>query len=311
MTHRETGCKPEQTASHFIVTIFEAARRTSADARHPTNSSHRTCPTISRPRATRTIRSLRSVRLLSPRPPFWQERRRDHAQVWRHANFAWSAERISYHSRRIPGPLAVGRGLAVGIRRDMDDLIHLYQRGTPPFRSLSALSAAEALDRMRALYVEGAVFWERFKEPEGYWQARKQVEAWVRRDFIAKGGRPRSEYPIYMVWGRSKWMETAIDPVTRATTAEIRVPLSDFQEDTVSFTYPDSMVSYILDQHRDPAYYLPGYHGKVFTLAEIRAIVEANGLPGYRWGTELPSHLANYIEAQVWDHEPLRAYVSG
>lgn len=193
----------------------------------------------------------------------------------------------------------------------MDCLIHLYQRGAQPFRSLSALSDAEALDRMRALYVEGSVFWERFKEPAGYWQARKLVEGWLRREFIAKGGRPQSEYPIYMVWGRSKWMQTAMDAVTQATTVEIQVPLSAFQENTVSFTYPDSMVSYILDQQRDPAYYLPEYHGRVFTFAETRAIVEANGLPGYRWGTELPSGLANYIEAQVWDHEPLRAYVRG
>ena len=191
----------------------------------------------------------------------------------------------------------------------MDDLIHIYQRGTPPFRSLSALSDTEALARMRALYVEGAVFWERFKEPAGYWQARKEVEAWLRRDFIAKGGQPRSEYPIYMVWGRSKWMQT-MDPGTRSTTVEVQVPLSAFRENAVSFTYPDSMVSYFLDQQRDPACYLPEYHGKVFTLAETRAIVERNGLPGFGWGTELPSGLANYIEAQVWDHEPLRAYAS-
>jgi hypothetical protein len=88
----------------------------------------------------------------------------------------------------------------------MDCLIHLYQRGAQPFRSLTALSDGEALDRMHALYVEGAAFWERFKEPAEYWRARKQVETWLRRDFIAKGGRPRSEFPIYMVWGgRSGW----------------------------------------------------------------------------------------------------------
>jgi hypothetical protein len=103
-------------------------------------------------------------------------------------------------------------------------------------------------------------------------------------------------------------METQLDAVTRATTAEIEVPLSAFRQDTVSFTYPDSMVSYMLAQQRDPATYLPAYHARVFTLAETRAILEANGLPGYRWGTELPSGLANYIEAQVWDPEPLAAF---
>lgn len=190
----------------------------------------------------------------------------------------------------------------------MDNLIHIYKRGTEPFRSLSALSDAEALDRMQGLYTEGAVFWERFKEPGRYWQIRKQVEAWIRGEFIVKGGQPRAAYPIYMIWGRSKWMETAGDAETLATTIEIQVPLSAFRESAVSFTYPDSMVSYMLNQQRNPAYYLPEYHGKVFTLAEMQAIVETNGLPGDKWGTELPSNLANYIEAQVWDHEPLLAY---
>ncbi len=191
----------------------------------------------------------------------------------------------------------------------LDSLSHLYKRGTIPFRTISALADAEAIDVMQSLYMEGAVIWERFKEPAEYLKLRKQVEEWVRREFIAKGGRPRAEYPIYMVWGRSKWMETMVDEITLATTEEIHVPLSMFDEKAVSFTYPDSMVSYLLNIERNPDYYLPEYHGQVFTLAEMRAILEMNGLPGYRWGTELPSDMANYIEAQIWDHEPLLAFM--
>ncbi len=189
----------------------------------------------------------------------------------------------------------------------LETLAHLYKRGTVPFRSISALSDAEAIDIMRALYREGSVIWERFKEPADYLQLRRQVEEWLRREFIAKGGQPRTDYPIYMVWGRSKWMETMIDEITLATTMEIQVPLSMFNEKAVSFTYPDSMVSFILNMERNPDYYLSEYHGQVFTLAEMRAILEVNGLPGYKWGAELPGDMANYIEAQVWDHEPLLA----
>ena len=190
----------------------------------------------------------------------------------------------------------------------MDTLIHFYKRGTAPFRSLSALPDVKAIERMQALYMEGAVFWERFKEPARYLETRKQVEQWLRSEFIDKGGQPLAAYPIYMMLGRSKWMQTMIDSITRATTLEIQVPLSDFRENALSFTYPDSMVSFLLNQERNPAYYLPAYHGNVFTLTEIRTIIAANGLPGYKWGAELPGHLANYIEAQVWDHEPLMAY---
>jgi hypothetical protein len=65
------------------------------------------------------------------------------------------------------------------------------------------------------------------------------------------------------------------------------------------------MVSFLAANQKESKYYLPDYHGKLFTLPEILSIVESNGLPGERWGTNLPSYLANYIEAQVWNQEPL------
>ena len=68
------------------------------------------------------------------------------------------------------------------------------------------------------------------------------------------------------------------------------------------------MVSFLLATQKESEYYLPDYHGKVFTLSEIRSIVESLGLPGEKWGTNLPSSMPNYIEAQVWNHEPLLEY---
>jgi hypothetical protein len=134
------------------------------------------------------------------------------------------------------------------------------------------------------------------------------VEEWLRREFVAKGGKPQAAYPIYSVFGTSKWIETMLDATTLATTTQLHIPLSIFGEYDVSFTYPDSMVSFLLNEEKNPAYYQPEYHGRVFTLCEIRSIIEANGLPGYKWGTNLPDYMANYIEAQIWNHEPLLAY---
>jgi hypothetical protein len=68
------------------------------------------------------------------------------------------------------------------------------------------------------------------------------------------------------------------------------------------------MVSLLLAKETEAEYYLPDYYGKVFTLPEIRSIVEMNGLPGEKWGNKLPSSMPNYIEAQVWNHEPLLEY---
>jgi hypothetical protein len=190
----------------------------------------------------------------------------------------------------------------------IDYLLHFYRSGTEPFRSLSALPDGEAMRIMQDLYVEGSVFWERFEDPNQYLQTRRQIEQWLHQEFITKGGAPQESYPIYMMLGRSKWLLTAPDAATLATTAEIQVPVSLFQECDISFTYPDSMVSFMAANQKESEYYLPDYHGKLFKLSEILSIVEENGLPGENWGTNLPSHLANYIEAQVWNQKPILEY---
>lgn len=185
-----------------------------------------------------------------------------------------------------------------------DYLTHYYRRGTPPFRSLSPLKDEEAVPIMQALYDE-TVFGARFKDPLGYLQARRQTEQWVRAQFIAKGGRPQADYPVYMVLGSSRWIESHAPELEHT---EIRIPLFAFAEEEVSFTYPDSMISHWFERDRPAAYYLPEVHGKVFTRTEILALVALRGIPEEAWETNLPPDLAPYIEAQVWNPLPLRAY---
>jgi hypothetical protein len=69
------------------------------------------------------------------------------------------------------------------------------------------------------------------------------------------------------------------------------------------------VTSFWLGNDKPAAYYQPEYHGQVFTLAEIQAIVEAKGPPEEAWATNLPETLAPYIEAQVWNHKGLLEYV--
>jgi hypothetical protein len=170
------------------------------------------------------------------------------------------------------------------------------------------LPEEQALAIMKALYVEGSVFWERFKDPAGYLSFRKQVESRMREAFIRKGGEPKEYYPIYLMLGRPVWAETAADAATLRTTEEIAIPLSILRAEEVSFTYPDSMVSAIMALEKNPEYYEPEYHGNVFTLKEIIEIVREKGLPGERWQTRMPKHYAHYIEAQVWNQKFLRDY---
>ena len=188
---------------------------------------------------------------------------------------------------------------------EIDYLTYYYQLGTEPFRSLSALPDSEAIKIMRSL-CDDTPYGARFKDPARYLRDRRRTERWVRAEFAAKGGRPRESYPISMVLGSSPWMALqAPDPDAHG---EIRLPLSIFSEYDLSFTYPDSMLSYWFGREKPSEYYLPEYHGKVFTLPEILAIVRERGLPEIAWGTNLPADLAPYIEAQVWNHKPLWEY---
>jgi hypothetical protein len=187
----------------------------------------------------------------------------------------------------------------------VDYLTHYYTKGTPPFRSLSTLSDDEALKLMTTL-CDDTPFGTRFKDPLQYLHDRQHTEQWVRGEFIAKGGRPVEPYPIYMVLGFSPWIKRAV-PAT-FDTGEIRIPLSVFQEGDVSFTYPDSMISLWFGNDKPAEYYQPDLHGKVFTRTEILAIVAARGMPEEGWEPRLPDHLAPYIEAQVWNREPLLIY---
>jgi hypothetical protein len=187
----------------------------------------------------------------------------------------------------------------------IDYLTYYYKLGSEPFRSLSALPDEESIKIMKALYEDTPV-WVRFKDPLGYLRDRKQTEQWVREEFIAKGGQPQASYPIPMVLGESKWIvKNAPHP---AAHGEIRIPLSVFTEQDVSFTYPDSMISLWFGREKPVEYYMPEYHGKVFLISEILSIVEARGLPEDEWETGLSDDLAPYIEAQVWNHEPLNEF---
>ncbi|NLI60646.1 MAG: hypothetical protein GX375_04345 [Clostridiales bacterium] len=184
-------------------------------------------------------------------------------------------------------------------------LTHYYNAKTIPFRSLSALPEAEAIQIMEELYVDDAI-WGRFKDPAWYIRARRETELWLRQEFILKGGRPEEEYPIYMIIGTCDQLEKAIP---YGQLAKIQIPISYFIEEEVSFTYIDSMFSFQLGKDKSSEYYQPEYHGKVFLLSEILSIIKEKGEPVEDWWGKLPADFFPYIEAQVWNHKRLRQFL--
>jgi len=177
--------------------------------------------------------------------------------------------------------------------------VHGFRPEYGPFRNICALpdERAEAiLADMRDRYGFGWLV-------PSYLRERREVEAWLREGFRAKGGHTVDLHPIYL----------SLNPVApRPSNDTIIVPLERFAADTLSLTYPDSMISYGISHWMRPGeeHERRPYHGEVFRLEEIEAVIDRYGWPGEPEGRELRSNYDKSIEVQVWDHAPLRDLVS-
>jgi hypothetical protein len=175
-------------------------------------------------------------------------------------------------------------------------LIHYHHRNDAPFQNLSSLTEEEALNVITNLRDRTGAVYRRFKNPKQYLKQRREAESWVRQEFIKKGGQPVSVYPHYFAIERARWIEAGYNEENLA----VQFPVSAFQPEQVSFTYPDSMISYWLINQADQVFYRPEYHGQVFTLSEINKVVDAFGIPAEEWRTEETRKYDLFIEAQVW-----------
>jgi hypothetical protein len=176
-----------------------------------------------------------------------------------------------------------------------DFLSHYYEATDGPFRNLSNLPMPEAeavLDQIREAGCQ------RFasQQPMDYLAVRRTLESRVRQLFIAKGGRPRREWPHYLIVGACPWLMSWY-PHGR----ELRIPLAIFDPEIISFTYGDTFPA-MRYQDGKP------YRGQVYTLAELPELIERYGLP-QEWNADGEQGPDRYIEAQVWADEPLEPYL--
>jgi hypothetical protein len=176
-----------------------------------------------------------------------------------------------------------------------DFLCHYYEAADGPLRNLSDLAEEQAQEILSRIRSQG----DRFASRRGddYLSVRRGLEDQVRSLFIAKGGLPKRRRPHYFILGECAWLKSWYPHG-----CELRIPLSAFPLDSVSFTYGDTF----------PAMRYPDgkpYRGQVFTRAELPALVAEYGLPQV-WNAEGRLSPDRYIEAQVWDDGPLQAYLT-
>ena len=175
----------------------------------------------------------------------------------------------------------------------LEYLYHYYEKSSGPFRNLSDLPLPEAQAVLDQIKADNRVM--AAQRYAGYLQRRKELEQIAREIFIAKGGKPVRPVPHYMVVGACAWLQSWY-----REGCFVRIPLTAFRAETLSFTYGDLFPTFsprVTDQKE--------YRRQVYTLEEIRNLIVRYGMP-QGWNQDGVHGPERYIEVQVWDDQPLR-----
>ncbi len=188
-----------------------------------------------------------------------------------------------------------------------ESLFYYYEDSRDPFLSISELTSAEFAALMED-FAELPISDNRFDElwkREFYLFFRPYTEQTIRQRFIAKGGKPVLTAPRYLTLGPTEWFyDWYEEPKT------IEIPLAAIPSTSISFTYPDSMMSLLIaeDRYEPFAKFKQPYHGEVYRLEELGDLVGEYGFPdesnpkNIEYGNRI-------IEAQIWDYALLAPYV--
>ncbi|MDN5215103.1 hypothetical protein QQ020_23680 [Fulvivirgaceae bacterium BMA12] len=178
-------------------------------------------------------------------------------------------------------------------------LYHYYELENGPFRNITECGYEKAVD------IQGQILkgWNS-KRPDNYISLRFSLENRIREQFILKGGKPSRNDPFYFTLGECEWAKSwYVNPEV------VKIPLTDFEPEHISFTYPDSMVSFQFYDEPKLKTYRKDCNGQVFLLSEINDLIGEYGLPTEeKCQTEERLKYDKYIEAQVWDDAIIKEY---
>ena len=78
---------------------------------------------------------------------------------------------------------------------------------------------------------------------------RLEVEKWIYEQLLLKGGNPKNNVPVYMCLGESPInSEFDIRYDIQKNAIELKIPLKYLDLTAITFTYPDSMVKFVVDE---------------------------------------------------------------
>ena len=191
---------------------------------------------------------------------------------------------------------------------DTKHLYHYYEKGQPPFRTLTSLPFDEAKTIMYAGLQKKTMFND--LKPawvDNFLNLRYGSDKTLRENFIDIGGKPVRTAPVYFTLGANEGMKTWFDQPEW-----IKIPVSEFAPNTVSFTYGDSFAVFntSLDTGEE-------WWGKVFHYEDMMKLIDKYGLPEdppYHMGKRIfpkGKHInqcLKFVEAHVWSDDVLNKY---
>ncbi len=101
-----------------------------------------------------------------------------------------------------------------------------------------------------------------------------------------------------MVVEHSPWLSTWFENM-----AFIKIPIEEFDTDTLSFTYGDSHPTFSPRVNDGKE-----YRKKLYNFEEIQAVIKKYGLP-QDWNDDGKYGPERYIEVQVWSDETIKKYL--
>jgi len=111
---------------------------------------------------------------------------------------------------------------------------------------------------------------------------------------MKKDGKPERKNPHYMILGECNDQKNWFNQMDY-----IKIPLNEFNLDTVSFTYGDSFPIFFGAHFGNKSEYILN----VYEYNEIIELIEKYGLP-----QNDPKEYCSYIEAQIWSDEIINKY---
>lgn len=175
-------------------------------------------------------------------------------------------------------------------------ITHNYDPARGAFRNICALARQDAERILEEIRASG----KRKIKPD-YLQRRHSVEDWLIGKRQEKLGETPLQRPLYFFLGD---FADGRDP-TRPSA--LVMPLTSLSPEVVTFTYPDSMASLPIALREEHEVHRKPYHGKLYTLSEIREVIAEFGLPGTRWQSDPSMRYDRFIEVQVWDDKAIKA----